>query len=318
MIRAEHIIKSFEGRTVLKDISATFETGKTNLIIGQSGSGKTVLLKSLVGLHTIDSGKIFYDDVCYTTLSFKERKTIRQQIGMIFQDPMTALNPTMTVADQIAEAIRNHKRISKHAAKLEAIRMLETVRIPAERAFEYPHQFSGGMKQRVVIAMALACNPKLLIADEPTTALDVTIQAQVLELMKDLKEKYDTSMIMITHDLGIVSEVCDKVAIIYAGEVVEYGSLEHIYRNPQHPYTNGLFGSLPDISKDVEFLSPIEGLMPDPAALPSGCKFNPRCKYACPLCAERAPVLTETEPGHFVRCLIYENALDVKEVVKYE
>lgn len=165
---------------------------------------------------------------------------------------------------------------------------------------------------------ALACNPKLLIADEPTTALDVTIQAQVLELMKDLKEKYDTSMIMITHDLGIVSEVCDKVAIIYAGEVVEYGSLEHIYRNPQHPYTNGLFGSLPDISKDVEFLSPIEGLMPDPAALPAGCKFNPRCKYACPLCAERAPVLTETEPGHFVRCLIYENALDVKEVVKYE
>ena len=165
---------------------------------------------------------------------------------------------------------------------------------------------------------ALACNPKLLIADEPTTALDVTIQAQVLELMKDLKEKYDTSMIMITHDLGIVSEVCDKVAIIYAGEVVEYGSLEHIYRNPQHPYTNGLFGSLPDISKDMEFLSPIEGLMPDPAALPAGCKFNPRCKYACPLCAERAPVLTETEPGHFVRCLIYENALDVKEVVKYE
>ena len=145
-----------------------------------------------------------------------------------------------------------------------------------------------------------------------------SIQAQVLELMKDLKEKYDTSMIMITHDLGIVSEVCDKVAIIYAGEVVEYGSLEHIYRNPQHPYTNGLFGSLPDISKDVEFLSPIEGLMPDPAALPAGCKFNPRCKYACPLCAERAPVLTETEPGHFVRCLIYENALDVKEVVKYE
>lgn len=267
----------------------------------------------------IERGSIVFDGQDLSRLSKHEYRKLRgKEISMIFQDPMTALNPTMTVADQIAEAIRNHKRISKHAAKLEAIRMLETVRIPAERAFEYPHQFSGGMKQRVVIAMALACNPKLLIADEPTTALDVTIQAQVLELMKDLKEKYDTSMIMITHDLGIVSEVCDKVAIIYAGEVVEYGSLEHIYRNPQHPYTNGLFGSLPDISKDVEFLSPIEGLMPDPAALPSGCKFNPRCKYACPLCAERAPVLTETEPGHFVRCLIYENALDVKEVVKYE
>lgn len=283
-----------------------------NLIIAMSISG-------VPSIARIVRGSIVFDGQDLSRLSKHEYRKLRgKEISMIFQDPMTALNPTMTVADQIAEAIRNHKRISKHAAKLEAIRMLETVRIPAERAFEYPHQFSGGMKQRVVIAMALACNPKLLIADEPTTALDVTIQAQVLELMKDLKEKYDTSMIMITHDLGIVSEVCDKVAIIYAGEVVEYGSLEHIYRNPQHPYTNGLFGSLPDISKDVEFLSPIEGLMPDPAALPAGCKFNPRCKYACPLCAERAPVLTETEPGHFVRCLIYENALDVKEVVKYE
>ena len=317
--------KTVEGTVkAINHLNYTLHKGEKLGIVGESGSGKSVSSLGIMQLIPNPPGEIVGGEILYkgqdlVKKSEKDMQKIRgNEISMIFQDPMTALNPTMTVADQIAEAIRNHKRISKHAAKLEAIRMLETVRIPAERAFEYPHQFSGGMKQRVVIAMALACNPKLLIADEPTTALDVTIQAQVLELMKDLKEKYDTSMIMITHDLGIVSEVCDKVAIIYAGEVVEYGSLEHIYRNPQHPYTNGLFGSLPDISKDVEFLSPIEGLMPDPAALPAGCKFNPRCKYACPLCAERAPVLTETEPGHFVRCLIYENALDVKEVVKYE
>ena len=174
------------------------------------------------------------------------------------------------------------------------------------------------MKQRVVIAMALACSPKLLIADEPTTALDVTIQAQVLELMKDLKKEYDTAMIMITHDLGIVSEVCDRVAIVYAGEVVEYGTLRNIYENPLHPYTNGLFGSLPDIDRDVEFLSPIEGLMPDPADLPTGCKFHPRCRYACEQCGEMEPEYHEFEPGHFVRCLIHQGAVSAREVQKYE
>ena len=315
-----------EGEVIhaVNDVSFELEKGKTIGLVGETGAGKTSIAKAILRIlpeppARVKSGEIWFEGRELLGLKEEEMRKIRgKNISMIFQDPMTALNPIMRIGEQIAEVIRLHEKCGKAQSVQKAKEMLEMVGIPGERYYEYPHQFSGGMKQRVVIAMALACAPDLLLADEPTTALDVTIQAQVLELMKDLKEKYDTSMIMITHDLGIVSEVCDKVAIIYAGEVVEYGSLEHIYRNPQHPYTNGLFGSLPDISKDVEFLSPIEGLMPDPAALPAGCKFNPRCKYACPLCAERAPVLTETEPGHFVRCLIYENALDVKEVVKYE
>ncbi len=219
---------------------------------------------------------------------------------------MTALNPILTVGDQIAEVIQLHEKVSKADAHKKAAEMLRTVGIPDERLTEYPHQFSGGMKQRVVIAIALACNPHLLIADEPTTALDVTIQAQVLDLMAGLQKKFGTAMLMITHDLGVVTEICDRVAIMYAGQIVESGDLESIYERTSHPYTKGLFGSLPSLSEKIHRLNPIQGLMPDPSNLPSGCSFHPRCPNAMEACRTRVPVNTEMEPGHFVRCLLYE------------
>ena len=225
-----------------------------------------------------------------------------EKISMIFQDPMTSLNPTIPVLDQISEAIVLHNKITKQEAEQRAGDMLELVGIRRERGSDYPHQFSGGMKQRVVIAMALACNPQLLIADEPTTALDVTIQAQVLELMKEIIRTRDTSVIMITHDLGIVAEICDYVAIMYAGEVVEYGTLRQVFENPKHPYTVGLFGCIPDLYAEDDALIPIKGLMPDPVNLPEGCRFHPRCNQVCEKCSRERPHMVEIEPGHFVNC----------------
>lgn len=230
------------------------------------------------------------------------------KISMIFQDPMTSLNPVLTIGDQIAEVILLHNKISKAEAVERTKEMLEMVGIRGERYDEYPHQFSGGMKQRVVTAIALACSPALLIADEPTTALDVTIQAQVLELMRKLKNEFKTSMIMITHDLGVVAEICDKVAIVYAGEIIEWGTLKEIFEEHKHPYTEGLFNSIPDLDVDVDKLPVIEGLMPVPNALPGGCKFHPRCKYAMEICKRENPGSTLLKKNHFVRCHRYSES----------
>ena len=227
---------------------------------------------------------------------------------MIFQDPMTSLNPVLTVGDQIAEVIALHENIGDKEAAKKAGDMLEVVGIPRERFGEYPHQFSGGMKQRVVIAMALACNPKLLLADEPTTALDVTIQAQVLETMKELREKFGSAMIMITHDLGIIAEVCDEVSVVYAGQIVEHGTLEDVFEHTLHPYTEGLFGSLPNIDDRRNRLQPIPGLMPDPTDLPKGCCFAPRCKYCTAECEKARPDKKWVSDTHYVRCSRYEEA----------
>ena len=289
-------------------LNMTLGKGESLGLVGETGAGKTTTALGIMGLipnppGIITEGEIVFEGQELLKLNKKKMREVRgKKISMIFQDPMTSLNPVMTVGDQIAESIRIHEKCSKAEAAAKAVEMLEMVGIPGERYSEYPHQFSGGMKQRVVIAISLSCNPELLLADEPTTALDVTIQAQVLDLIVKLKKEKQTSMILITHDLGIVAEVCDKVAIMYAGEIVEYGSLAQIYNNTCHPYTKGLFGSIPDLDSHVKRLSPIPGLMPDPANLPAGCSFCPRCSAACEKCQTENPGMIEVEPGHFVKC----------------
>lgn len=292
--------------------------GETIGLVGETGAGKTTTALGIMGLvpnppGKILSGKITFEGKDLLSLHEEEMRKIRgNKISMIFQDPMTSLNPVMTVGEQIAEVMEIHEQLGKEKSFEKAKEMLELVGIPGARANDFPHQFSGGMKQRVVIAIALACNPKLLIADEPTTALDVTIQAQVLDLMNDLKEKFKTAMILITHDLGVVAQVCDKVAIMYAGEIVEAGSLVDVFENPKHPYTLGLFGSIPSLDEECDRLKPIQGLMPDPTNLPSGCKFHPGCPHATELCSKEQAKVTEIEKGHKVRCLICEGK--VKEI----
>ncbi len=293
-------------------ISFDLKEGETLGLVGETGAGKTTTALGIMQLVPDPPGRIVSGEIDWRgknlmhVSKFGMRMIRGKEISMIFQDPMTALNPVMTVGEQLSEVIRRHEKESRKNAMLRAGEMLEMVGIPMGRLGEYPHQFSGGMKQRVIIAMALACNPHMIIADEPTTALDVTIQAQVLDLMRNLRQKMGTAILMITHDLGVVAEICDKVAIMYAGRIVEAGTLEDIYDRTAHPYTKGLFGSLPDMDSKVHRLNPIKGLMPDPVKLPTGCAFNPRCDHARPECRERMPQPREITPGHIVSCLLYE------------
>ena len=294
----------------LNGINLTVRKGETIGLVGETGAGKTTIAKSILRIlqtppAEIVSGSIVFQGVDLMQISEKEMRDVRgNKIAMIFQDPMTALNPIETVGFQIAEAIELHNSISKADAVTRACDLLEMVGIQAERYTEYPLQFSGGMKQRVVIAMALACNPLLLLADEPTTALDVTIQAQVLEMMNDLKVNLGTSVVMITHDLGVVANTCNSVAVVYAGEIVEYGTVEHLFDNPLHPYTKGLFDSLPRLDSKERRLKPIKGLMLDPSTKPDGCRFCERCPLAAERCAKENPPAKEVEPGHIVKCWI--------------
>ena len=289
-------------------VSLELEKGKTLGLVGETGAGKTTIAKSIMRIlpdppAEIRGGEIFLDGEDLLKKDEEAMQKVRgKKAAMIFQDPMTALNPLMTVGDQILEVLLLHNDYSREEGMKKAGEMLEEVGIPAERYREYPHQFSGGMKQRVVIAMALACDPELLLADEPTTALDVTIQAQVLEMMKALADKFRTSMILITHDLGVIANTCDTVAVIYAGRIVEYGKLEDIFDHTSHPYTIGLFDSLPDINVKTDRLKPIAGMPPDPTNLPEGCAFSPRCPYATEECRKKVPESKELTPGHICAC----------------
>ena len=297
----------------VNDLNLKLQKKRSIGLVGETGAGKTSTALAILNLipdppGIITSGEILLDGVDVLKQKTKALEKIRgKDVSMIFQDPMTALNPVFTVGEQIAESIMLHENVSKSEAAKQARNMLEIVGIPGERANEYPHQFSGGMKQRVVIAIALACHTKLLIADEPTTALDVTIQAQVLELMRQIKQKYDTSLIMITHDLGIVAEICDEVAVIYAGRIVEQGTLEDVFNRTKHPYTEGLFNSLPNPNSRKMRLKPIPGLMPDPTNLPEGCAFEPRCPYASESCKHKLPVLKAVSDTHSVACIAYDD-----------
>ena len=305
-----HYVLEDETVEAVNGVTLSLKKGQTLGLVGETGAGKTSTALSILNLvqtppGVIKNGNITVCGSDVLNMTPKQLEKIRgKDVSMIFQDPMTALNPVMTVGEQIAESIRYHEGLGNRESLEKAMDMLELVGIPGVRAVEYPHQFSGGMKQRVVIAIALACSPKVLLADEPTSALDVTIQAQVLDLMCELKEKLGMALVMITHDLGVVAKICDIVAVMYAGRIVEYGTLEDIFNTPMHPYTEGLFNSLPNIKDRKAELKPIPGLMPDPTKLPAGCAFEPRCRYAAEACKEPCAMHSVSET-HTLLCARY-------------
>ena len=302
-----HFITDNETAKAVNGVDLVLHEGECLGLVGETGAGKTTTALSIMQLvpdppGVIVDGEIYFHgkNIIYNT--DKENENMRGNgISMIFQDPMTALNPIMTVGNQLVEVIMQHQKVSKKEAREKAIQLMEMVGVKADRYNNYPHQFSGGMKQRVVIAMALLCRPEILIADEPTTALDVTIQAQVIEIIRDLINRFNMSMILISHDLGVVAETCDQVAIMYAGEIVESGDIREVYKHPMHPYTVGLFASIPRLDESSEKLVPIEGQIPNSAALPEGCKFHPRCKHCQEICKHQPPPV-QREGEHVFRC----------------
>lgn len=306
-----HFVLESETVKAVNHVDLSIEKGHTLGLVGETGAGKTTTALSVLklvsypGVYKSGSIRVCGEDVLSKTP--RQLESFRgDKVAMIFQDPMTALNPVFPVGEQIAAGYRLHENATPAEAAKKAEEMLELVGIPAYRADDYPHQFSGGMKQRVVIAIALTCNPELLIADEPTTALDVTIQAQVLDMMKKLRKERGMSMLMITHDLGIVADICDEVAVMYAGRIVEKGTLKDVFNHTKHPYTEGLFNSLPNIKNRTRRLKPIPGLMPDPSNLPEGCAFAPRCKYAGQDCLCAQPKARKISDTHTVFCTAYD------------
>ncbi len=291
-------------------VSFSLPRGRTLCLVGESGCGKSVTALSIMGLvqrppAVIPTGRVMFDGRDLLTLTRDEMNQLRgNRITMIFQEPMTSLNPAFTVGDQIAEGIQRHTRVGKRAARDRAIEMLRRVRIPApeQRVDDYPHRLSGGMRQRAMIAMALSLNPQLLIADEPTTALDVTIQAQILELLRELRAEFGMSLLLITHDLGVVAEIADEVAVMYAGHIVERTDAATLFRRPGHPYTIGLLASIPKLTQEQDVLPVIEGAVPNPLSPPPGCRFHPRCPFALERCRVETPTLVEISPGHQVAC----------------
>ena len=321
LLRIEDLTTVFDTKdgalVAVNRANISLRRGEVLGIVGESGCGKTQLALSIIGLLShpgrIAGGHVWFDGRDLTTLSTGHMRELRgNEIAMIFQEPMTSLNPVFSIGEQLSEAIRLHQGLDSRRTREKAIEMLRLVGIPRAEVVvdEYPHRFSGGMRQRAMIAMALSCNPKLLIADEPTTALDVTIQAQILELMKELRERIQTSIIFVTHDLGVIAEMADRVAVMYAGEVVEQAEVETLFAEPKHPYTQGLIASRPTLADSKARLDYIDGSVPSLKAKPSGCPFHPRCPHAMPVCGVQMPPVRDLAAGHTVRCWLHESEED--------